>query len=91
MTQKFINEYGSESVVSKLRQTLVNDLNILSVFNGSFAMSKQGPRSAEQRSKGIHEDVESDDKYDQILSKSKLAGVYVKHMVSEIILLLACN
>mgnify|MGYP006893262309 CR=1 FL=1 len=66
------------------------DLHILSMLNGTFAMSKQGPKSAEQRARGGSDKAPTGEK-DYIISKSKTAGIYVKHMVSEIILLLACN
>jgi len=66
-------------MVQKLRTILVNDILILSVLNGSLLMSKQGPKSAEYQRKGF------------VVSKSKIAGVYVKHMVSEIVLLVSCN
>lgn len=83
-------------MVSKVRSVLVQDLHILSLFNGTFAMSKQGPKSAENNANATKKIPEmSKSKKNQALesniSKSKTSGVYLKHMVSEIILNLACN
>ena len=40
MTQKYTNQYGDEELVQKIREVLVKDLEVLSVFNGTFAVSK---------------------------------------------------
>ena len=67
---------------------LVEELSILSVLNGTFAVEKIGPKSAIQRSYNF-----DTPKYnsEQVISKSKSLGVYVKHMASEILLMLSYN
>lgn len=45
--QSFVNQYGPEEMVSEIRDLLVKEVQILSFFNGQFANSKQGPKSAE--------------------------------------------
>ena len=54
MMQKFENEYGPEDLVQQIRHMLVNDLHLLSLLNGSFAMSKQGPKSAAENKQFAH-------------------------------------
>jgi hypothetical protein len=71
---------------------LVKDLDVLSVFNGTFAVSKQGPKSAEYNLNGNKDyKAQGSNKNEVVISKSKQIGVYVKHMVSEIMLLIAQN
>ena len=98
ITQKFVNEYGPEEQVLKVRHVLVNDLHILSMFNGSFSMSKQGSKSALTPNELKKKDIEDANtntktfmKENRSISKNKFASVYLKHMVSEIYLLFAAN
>ena len=62
ITQKFTNEYGPESMVQTLRAILVQDLDILSLFNGTLAVSKQGPKSAENNQNVKNKDFKADPK-----------------------------
>lgn len=104
LTSKFENEYGTEKMVSKLRKVLLEDFNLLNVINGQVAVSRIGPKSAvDQKNMLQKKKVRIDKNYelfdaasylqarDLNIAKSKRAGVYLKHMVSEIMLLLACN
>lgn len=71
---------------------LVKDLDILSLFNGTFAVSKQGPKSAENNQNAAKDfKAESSERQEIRISKSKEVGIYVKHMVSEIVLLISLN
>ena len=64
----------------------------MSLFNGTFAVSKQGPKSAENN-QNAPKDFKAPPKakQDVLISKNKQIGIYVKHMVSEIILLISLN
>jgi len=90
-----MNEYGSEELAQKIRYVLVSDLQILSLFNGQFAMSKQGPRSALSPNALRKQDVDPANvdslKLSHNLSRNKFASVYLKQMISEILVLVACN
>ena len=56
-------------------------------------MSRQGPKSAAENKQYSHwNDFKAEEvKLDHNISKSKAVGIYLKHQVSEIVLLLACN
>jgi len=58
-------------------------------------MSKQGPKSALSPAELKKQDLEVDKsdfmRSNHSLSKNRFASVYLKHMVTEIFLLLACN
>lgn len=82
---------------------MVNEFQILSILNGQLAVSRMGPKSAVDPKNSLTKRKALDKNYelfdvgsflqarDMNLAKSKRAGVYLKHMVSEILLLLACN
>lgn len=100
-------DYGSEELCGQLRQVLVRDLNVLSLFNGQLSVSKAGPKSAEDPnftkekvlgkiappSKSyVEQDLESVlDAKDMHLAKSRRASIHLKHLASEILVLLASN
>ena len=88
------SDYGPESLAIELRHVLVHKLNICSFLNGHLAVAKYGPKSSLDpnyqkevyKPKSIAPDKLEASSYN--LAKSDRISAYLKHMASELVVLL---